>query len=55
MSEKVGEHHNVALAIEDCGGLDKVEELQNHPKDQIYSKAYHIVETYFSDNVSPVT
>lgn len=49
LSEKVGEHHNVALAIEDCGGLDKIEELQNHPKDQIYNKAYHIVESYFSD------
>ncbi|KAK7573841.1 hypothetical protein V9T40_011032 [Parthenolecanium corni] len=49
LSEKVGEHINVSLAIEECGGLDKIEELQNHPNDQIYSKAFKIVETYFSE------
>lgn len=51
LSEKVGEHNNVAVVIEECGGLDKIEELQSHPKDQIYNKAYHIVETYFSESV----
>lgn len=43
---------NVSLAIEECGGLDKIEELQNHPNDQIYSKAFKIVDTYFSEAVS---
>lgn len=46
---------NVSLAIEECGGLDKIEELQNHPNDQIYSKAFKIVETYFSEAVSKAT
>lgn len=45
----MGEHNNVSLAIEECGGLDKIEELQEHPKDQIYNKAYHIVESFFSE------
>ncbi|XKL68853.1 hypothetical protein PGB90_006622 [Kerria lacca] len=49
LSEKVGEHINVSITIEECGGLDKIEELQNHQNDQVYSKAYQIVETYFSD------
>lgn len=46
---------NVCLAIEECAGLDKIEELQNHPSDQIYNKAFKIVETYFSDPVSNYT
>lgn len=52
LCEKVGEHINVCIAIEECGGLDKIEELQNHQVDQIYNKAFHIVETYFSEAVS---
>lgn len=54
MSEKVGEHINVSITIEECGGLDKIEELQNHQNDQVYSKAYQIVETYFSDPVNRI-
>lgn len=52
MSEKIGEHVNISLAIEECGGLDRIEELQSHDNDQVYGKAYWLVETYFSDPVS---
>jgi hypothetical protein len=52
MTQKIGEHMNVCMAIEECGGLDKIEELQNHQSDQVYTKAYRIVETYFSEIVS---
>lgn len=52
MAHKVGENVNICLAVEECGGLDKIEELQNHQSDQVYTKAYRIVEHFFSELVS---
>ena len=51
MCEKIGEHGNVCAAIEECGGLDKIEELQNHQSDQVYNKAYRIIDQYFAETV----
>lgn len=36
-----------AQMIEDAEGLDKVEALQDHPNEDLYEKAVHILETYF--------
>lgn len=36
-----------AQMIEQEGGLDKIEQLQQHPREQIYQKVYSIIETYF--------
>lgn len=33
--------------VEDCGGLDKIETLQDHPNVELYEKASHIIKTYF--------
>ena len=33
--------------IEAHGGLDKIEQLQNHEKNEIYEKASKIIQTYF--------
>ena len=43
----------VCLIIEDCGGLDKIETLQEHQNAHIYKLAFEIIDKYFSsDEVS---
>jgi importin subunit alpha-1 len=38
----------VATLIEECGGLDRIEELQGHSNDQVYHKSHKIIEKYFA-------
>jgi hypothetical protein len=45
---RLGESENLhAVAVDECGGLDKVEELQQHTHEEIYEKALMLIETYF--------
>lgn len=39
-----------ALFIEECGGMEKIHECQNNANEEIYMKAYNIIEKYFSDD-----
>jgi hypothetical protein len=48
MDGQAGADNPFCEALEACGGLDRLEELQNHPtSEEVYSKALAILETYF--------
>ncbi|KAJ5178347.1 uncharacterized protein N7500_001046 [Penicillium coprophilum] len=46
-----GEAHvnRYALFIEEAGGMEKIHDCQNNANEEIYMKAYNIIEKYFSD------
>jgi len=33
--------------IDEAGGIDKIEALQNHPQDNVHQKALTLIDTYF--------
>uniref|UniRef100_A0A4W3JWV2 Karyopherin alpha 3 (importin alpha 4) n=1 Tax=Callorhinchus milii TaxID=7868 RepID=A0A4W3JWV2_CALMI len=42
------EASTIAEMIEECGGLEKIEALQQHENEEIYKLAYEIIDQYFS-------
>ena len=51
-AQKQGEVEKVAAVIEECEGLDKIENLQTHENEEVYQKALEIIDTFFTDGVS---
>lgn len=43
------DEESVVVQIEECGGLDHIESLQNHENLDIYRLAYDIIENFFSE------
>ncbi|EME31274.1 Importin subunit alpha-1b [Galdieria sulphuraria] len=50
----VGGLNQYALFVEEAEGVDKIESLQTHINEEIYSKALKILETYFNGASEPV-
>jgi hypothetical protein len=48
----MGAVDQVAVMIQECGGLDKLELLKNQENEQVYQKALNIIDSYFSEAVS---
>ncbi|XP_014479013.1 PREDICTED: importin subunit alpha [Dinoponera quadriceps] len=47
-AEKCNQVDQIALMIEEIGGLDKLEALQHHKNEQIYQKSMAMIDTFFS-------
>lgn len=48
-AEKLGMLEEAVQAIEECNGLDKIEELQQSANETIYKIAYKLIDTYFTE------
>lgn len=48
-ASKVGQVNEIAIMIEECGGLDSIESLQTHENEKVLEKAYGIIENFFSE------
>lgn len=43
-----GEYNEYSRIVEACGGLDKIEALQQHPNQGVYDRAVQILEVFFN-------
>lgn len=42
-------YNKFANLVEEAEGLDKIENLQNHAHHEVYAKAIHLLETFYSE------
>ena len=50
-ADSIGQVDTVAVMIEEAGGVDKIEQLQQHENEDVYNAAYNIIDKYFSAEV----
>lgn len=48
--EKNSQYNEYALYIEEAGGMEKIHECQNNANEQIYQRAFSIIEKYFGED-----
>ncbi|CAB4010601.1 importin subunit alpha-1-like [Paramuricea clavata] len=54
-SDHMNRLDNVTLRIEECGGLDKIENLQQHENEQVFQAAQNVIDKYFQTEDDDVT
>ncbi|CAI2738015.1 unnamed protein product [Dicrocoelium dendriticum] len=52
LSAAVENRDQVTAEIEECGGLDRIEALQEHQNVDIYRLAFDIIERFFNDGMN---